>query len=105
MLGINLLSCLMLPMIVAKALRSVIRVCSWSWARTYFSLGVQSSHFQVGSYGTTGIATGSTAGGTSGNRNYPPITAAATSALIITEIFIEHKDGNTGMYALSSPYK
>ena len=56
MLGMNLLSCLMLPMIVARALRSVMRVCSWSCARTYCSLGVQSSHFQVS--GITGISTG-----------------------------------------------
>ena len=38
-------SCLIFPMIVARALRSRIFVLSWSCARTYFSSGVQSSHF------------------------------------------------------------
>jgi len=52
----NLLSCLMLPMIVARALRSLISVSSCNCARTYCSAGVQSSHFQLGSYWTTGAS-------------------------------------------------
>ena len=59
MLGMNLLSCLMLPMIVARTLRSVIRVCSWSSDKTYCSSGVQSGHFQEGTLNSTlGISTG-----------------------------------------------
>jgi len=56
MLGWKLLSDLILPKIVASALRSEIFVCSWSWARTYCSLGVQPGHFH--DFLTTSIATG-----------------------------------------------
>jgi hypothetical protein len=55
MLGWKLLSDLMFPMIVARALRSEILVFSWSFCRTYFSLSLHPGHFQV--LDTTSIGT------------------------------------------------
>ena len=57
MLEWNLLSCLIFLSIVARAFLSVILVLSWSSERTNCSSGVQSIHFQVGTYGSTGILT------------------------------------------------
>ena len=62
-------------MIAARALRSVIRVCSCNCSRTYFSLGLPPGKIHLGSYSSTVIST--TGGGASGTDWIPIVRAPA----------------------------
>ena len=97
MLEWKLLSCLMFPKIVARALRSLILVFDWSSARTYFSSGVQSSHFHVYSYGTTAIGV---AAGCCGIKN-----AASVSRIIGEIIFPVITPKDIGIIKRRSPIR
>ena len=91
MLGWKLLSDLMFPMIVARALRSEILVFSWSFSRTYFSLKLQSGHFQVSFFSSMYSSTGSDTIFFSGGAldcNNNPVTPRTVVAVIAVERII-----------------